>query len=219
MDFKNVPPFISKFVSWISISRVVLVSAFALSLIVSVTLFEQRAFFVDFSDDQYSPEPKIRSLKISDAIYKSMKELVDRSDLIVFSGVVSANLAINQRELVYFYSDSILANVIYEDIVSEYGKVALMFTDNDDENKQMVQLINNKFSCSPYADTANMKLAPKVNSIAPIICRISLPPHYGSFLGYISFGLSRLPNEAEIIQLRAESIKIASRIYQENEKQ
>lgn len=213
---KKVLPLLGKILTWISFTRVLLLALFSAALIISITLFEQRSFLLDVDPKIKTPIPNIREIELNQELKTAIKNLVDKNSLIVFAAVVNTNISINQRETFFFYTDSIMGNILYEKSVNEHGKSHLLFTSSEIENKQIVELMNSKFACHPYEETLNMKLSPEGKSIAPIICRVALPPYYGSFKGYVTLGISRKMSESEIENIKFESIKLANTIFAKN---
>lgn len=210
---KKVLPLLGKILTWITFSRVVLMALFCAVLIISITLFEQRSFLINVEPKIKTPVPHIRNVDVSEEIKSQIKSIVDNNSLIVFAAIINTDMSINQRETFYFYTDSIAGNLLYDESIKLHGKSHLLFTSSEIENKQIVDLMNNKFSCHPYAETLNMKIAPKGEAIAPLICRVALPPFYGSFKGFITLGISRKISNLEHENLKFEATKLANAVY------
>lgn len=214
---KKVLPLLGKILTWITLSRVLLLALFSAALIISITLFEQRSYLIEIQPEVKTPIPNIRQIELNEELKKALKSFVDKSSLVVFVSVVNTNISVNQRETFFFYTDSIVGNLLYEQVVKDHGRSYLLFTVSELENKQIVDLMNNKFACHPYSETLNMKLAPKGEAITPVICRVALPPFYGSFKGYLTIGISRKISDVEHETIKFESIKLANIIYSKND--
>ena len=93
------------------------------------------------------------------------------------------------------------------------GSTQAIFTSSEHGNEQMVAVINGEFGCFKYEDTINYIVAPALASKMPYVCRVSLPPYYGEFSGYLAFGLKAKPDEGKANEVRIEAVRLATEIY------
>ena len=120
---KKVLPLLGKILTWITLSRVLLLALFSAALIISITLFEQRSYLIDIEPKVKTPIPNIRQIELTEELKKAIKSFVDKSSLVVFVSVVNTNISVNQRETFFFYTDSIMGNLLYEQAEKTMVKV------------------------------------------------------------------------------------------------
>lgn len=212
----NLLPKLASFISWLTPRRMLLITAFFLTLIVSLTLFEQRnLIFSKIGDGAVVIEtpPKIR---IAESVADDIITFVDGNKKVVFFSLVSSSIRLNQSEIVYFYTDNPVLRELHLASLKDSGSSFPIFTSIQGENAQMVSALNGEFACYKYEETFKNRSLPQGASIAPYVCNISLPPYYGEFSGFITFGLIDAPTAAEIDALRLVGTRISTEIYTRN---
>lgn len=211
---KKLLPVLSKFIAWETPKRLFMLFAFCMISIISYTLFEQRsAIFAASTDNLSMPPMAVQKIFVPPDINEKIKQLTQQQQNIVFVSLVSADLRVNQREMVYFYSPNSLVNLIHDEALKMRGKTHAIFGTDEGENAQMVAMINGEFACYKYSETSNMRIAPRGNIVAPYLCRISLPPYYDEFYGYLTFGLKSEPDQEQKDILKLEGTRLSTELY------
>lgn len=218
MDWKSALPIIDKFITWATGKKLAMLALAILVIISLGTTYQRRAdvgAFVakKFGDTQPDTGIPELSINLTPEIITRIKETVDRNPDINYLGVVSANIRINQRELIYFYSNDPIVTSDFQASSWHIGSSRAIFTSSEKSNEQMVAVINGEFGCFKYADTINYTAAPTLVNKIPYICRVSLPPYYGEFSGYLVFGVRVQPDEGKANEVRIEAVRLATEIY------
>ena len=212
MDYKKAFPLVEKFVQWGTPKRVILLALTAVVLVVSITMYEQRATFAGLILQDREP-PRDLKIVVHDAMKQKVAELVTKSEHLLIAAVISANLRINERELIFYSTDSTIINSIVQKYVSSKSLYKPIFTGDDKNNAQMIAVINGEFGCFRYDQAVSSGMVPKLGAQAQAVCLVSLPPYMGKFSGYIAFILSKMPDEQLQRELRLEAVKLSTEIY------
>jgi hypothetical protein len=208
MDFilKNLAH-ITNFITWLTFRKVLLL---ALAVFVGLTLYtvyEQRARVVALFVVETEVLPVQTTFVVSSEMQDRIRALVTKNPLIKSVNVLVADIHLNRRTVVFRFSEDEAANAAFEKMVAEKGSTQPIFTSDAANNAQMVAVINGEFVCQAYKDTINAQLLPSLAATTPTICRISLPPYYGDFSGYLAISLTRVPAEFERLELQ-QTIKL-----------
>ena len=205
-------PHARRILQWITLKRVVMLGLGSIVWIVSLTLFENRDKLLESSGNPLINKDYVE-LKVARDSEEFIKEVVDRHDAVSFMMVVSANIARNQRSLSYFYTDDPVIQVDVDEFSDKNGRNAPLLGASDAVNAAIIRAINGDFACY---DSAESLIVPKLNRTVAKICRISIPPYYGQFSGYLTFGLTKDLSPEQLITLRREAVEITSNIYFDN---
>lgn len=148
---------------------------------------------------------------LSDETKKQMVGMVKGSKWLNMILVTEIDLQRNRRLPKYWFLDSPLEPQIQ-------NKAALLFPqpvfDLDAKNtQQMIGILNNEFVCSRFEDTIFFKLFPELQKEMPFICRLSIPPFYGRFVGILTVGLKKIPTKEEQEQIRIELARFSVEVY------
>ena len=73
---KKVLPLLGKILTWITLSRVLLLALFSAALIISITLFEQRSYLIDIEPKVKTPIPNIRQIELTEELKKAINHLL-----------------------------------------------------------------------------------------------------------------------------------------------
>ena len=112
--------------------------------------------------------------------------------------VVSVNFRKNTRSTVYFSAtNEILKEAFISSLAIKISDSPL-FTDNEFNNQNIVNLINNEFDCNEMKDVNINKALAKSVSATPYVCSISVPPYYGRFTGFMTIYLVKKPTSEDI---------------------
>jgi hypothetical protein len=202
---------VSRLIAWLSIKRVALATLFAFSALVLYTSYEDRVIIINtFSNKIVEDEAPFI---VSPPMQTKIQTLVLRDPRIVSIVVWDANLRLNQRTVVYNFADDPVVADAWAKIFQEHGTSQTIFNTDDKNNLQMISLVNGDFKCFPYADTFNARFVPSGSTKINAECRISLPPYYGEFGGYLSLGLTKLPTGYELEEFTSIGKTLANEIF------
>lgn len=202
----------AKIIAWLSLKKVFLLGLTALGGIVMYTAYEQRSQVIEV----FAKNGPKTNFTVSTVLQDRIKATVMTNPLITTVTVLAADLKLNERDIVYRFSDSAVANELWEKQFKERGTRQPIFTKDPENNAQMVSVVNGEFTCHSFAKTLNQNLVPEAAKITPVICRVSLPPYYGDFAGYLTLSLSRVPTEVEEDELQLEAKRLANEIFFKN---
>ena len=204
----------TKVIKVISLKNVAVWVLAAFITIAGYTVFENRAKLVQYvvSESNSTDAPSASGFTVSAASQLKVKQLVDADELVSSAVIMSADIRNNRRIPLYWYSEDLSISKVLDSYFAErYGGVPL-FTSEEKNNENIVGVINGEFACSMYAD-GNSSTFPGLVKRIPYICRVSIPPYYGQFSGYISLALTRIPTQDELITLKSEALTISTEIY------
>jgi hypothetical protein len=201
------------FLGWITFKRAAYLTLAVIVGIVVLTLFEQRKLLLPSGDDDFLPRPAehIR-LKIKDKTGVRMKTYVDTNTLVNLFIVTSASIRLNESDIVYYYSNDPIITYDLTNYFSKNSSVRPLFGIDDNFNASIVRTINGEFDC--YQNVSLIKGID--NTRVHSICRMSVPPHYGGFVGYLTVGVSRLPTLEEKSEIRRILADLSSNIFFDN---
>jgi hypothetical protein len=213
MDFilKNLAH-LTKLIGWLNLKKVLLLSSAALVMLTLYTAYEQRVRVAQLFAEEEGIE-LVYTFAVSAQMQDQIKYLVAKNSLIKSISVLTANIHLNRRTIVYRFSEDMVANETFNKMTAERGMSQPIFNEDDANNKQMVSLINGEFACTPFKDSINMKLVPSLAAASPMICRVSLPPYYGDFAGYLSIVLVKVPTPSEEKELEQIVKQLASELF------
>lgn len=211
---------ITKIITWLNLKRVMLLTVAALVGLTLLTMYEQRDKITDAvetRDVEINGRPvKTNVIVVSPEMQTKIKKLVDDSPLITAISVLNTDLRLNQRTVIYQYADTPVISEAWERFYREHGYIQQIFTTSDKNNTQMVSVINGEFSCVKYEDTLNAALLPENKIAEPVICRISLPPYYGEFSGYLVIALAKVPTPIEQNEVMIQAKSLSNEIFLKN---
>lgn len=180
--------------------------------IFSLTFFEHRAsLLAAFNAADAAPQEV--NLVLADDTKKKIEELVIRSPDINMVMIINADIRVNQRDMVYYFTDDPAIDFIVKNYMKIRSAKQPIFSADEKINAQMVAAINGEFGCYKYEDSGTNILLPKVGQYTAAICRISLPPYYGEFSGYLNVMLTHMPDAELQSEVRIEAVRIATEIY------
>ena len=217
--------FISKAIQAITAKKVIIWLLAISSATVIYTAYENRVEL--FGSVYDAPVPGQGSLanvpvfSLSEGSKSTVKDFVlDNPDVISFM-VFSADLRLNSRTLVHFYTEPLKSSDPEEVIMDNIRVLSALrqatrlplFIKKPEINKQIVKLLNGDFGCTTYSGSPFAIAAPTLNKGAVAICSASLPPYYGFFAGFVTIVLKIDPTVEIQTQLKSQLNVIASEIY------
>jgi len=119
-----------------------------------------------------------------------INERVKRDSSIVGMSVSTADLRMNESHVLFFSSDDLQLTTIANNQIAINDFRLPIFSQNDENNDEVIKLINGNFSCSNFNDTLQARLTPEMSSTVKMICRSSVPSYYGYFSGFVTVYLN-----------------------------
>lgn len=217
MDPKQALPLIERVISWATFKRIGLLATLALAGITALTLHENRAT-VASALSAPSPEARVQTeapLSLSDGTKTMLRDSVIRSQLVNSVGAFSVNLRANQRQTVFWFTDDAVLEQKLRAVEAQAPAASPLFTADEVNNAQVVGLINGEFACARLRDMANRLITAHavLEGRVTHVCRVSIPPYYSQFAGYLLFGLAREPSPHEVDALRLEATRLSTEVY------
>ena len=216
MDKKAILLLLHKLVVWVSLKRLVLLFLCVFVGIVSLTMFEQRSVILEaWNNRDASTAPRRQVIEFSGALEKQLQGAVHGSASIIGITVQAVNLKVNEKQVVFSYFDEPGLTQLFDSILKAQGPVNSMFDHDQSNNLQMVSVINGEFTCVKIEETQIFRSHSDVARSAKTLCRMSIPPFYGGFSGFVTLWLREPPSAELISQTRLEIVRLSSEVYRE----
>lgn len=198
----------------LNLRATLLTIALLLTSVVLFTLWENRGVLLGPLITSPAKTPDLEFVfPVADQTKTSIRQLVERNHLIVGITIWAAEPKLNRRKAIYWFSDDPVVEAAFKGLEErQFGGIRL-FTNDARNDAQMVRLINGEWGCDLFSTTINATLLPSLASRTPYICRVSLPPYFGEFSGYVAVSLKTVPSEDEVDQLRSDIVKLSTEIY------
>lgn len=200
----------TKLVKSISPKRVMLWCATGTFAIIAFTVFEHRRELYQISAIGNPHVGHIgATFNIGGQSRSELSTLVRGDENILAAGVLSADMRLNLRSVVFVFSQE------KQDIVAAAPGAARLplFTTDLMNNNQVIRSINGEFSCALFAGSVASSIAQFANSKSVYVCQSGLPPYYGFFTGFITILLATPPSIEEQHRLKTSLDIIATEIY------
>ena len=202
-----------KIIRVISLKNIIIWTLAAFFTIAGYTIFENRNDILKTMSGTNISAPA-SNFRVSPYVRERAKQFVDREDIVVGMVVLTADIRNNRRIPVFWYSDdAYVTKQLDSTFTGRFGGVPL-FTSDDVNNSSVVSAINAEFTCTTFEESGMSILFPSLAPRFPVVCKISVPPYYGKFAGYIIVALNQQPKPSEIDYIKAESIDLSNEIYQ-----
>jgi len=205
-----------KFLSVLTWKKLVQLLAFIFVIGLTWTTYENREIIYGYaSQKRIDPStPHIREL--SKKTVDEIKDVVERSELIVGIQVIMADFQKNQRVVVYTYIDS--SEDELRKILSRVSSTSIsnvpLFSEAEADNKYLVALINGEFLCRPFDDTLLQHRAQDASRYVKSACSNGIPASYGRFTGLIVVYLKHLPKPDDYDQIRSVARSLSTTIFE-----
>ena len=207
---------IQKFLSVLTWKKLVQLSAFICVIGLTWATYENREIIYGYANQKrIDPNtPHVREL--SKKTIDELSGAVERSELIVGIQIVLADFQKNQRVVIYTYidNDAVELKKIWSRVSNTSISNLPLFSENVDDNKHLVALINGEFLCRPFGDTVSARAAPDAEQYVKMTCSNGIPASYGRFTGLIVVYLKRLPKADEYDQIRSLARTMATTIFE-----
>jgi hypothetical protein len=167
--------------------------------------------------DNLPPVISNTKFQISDRSKDALVEYMREEPLIVGVAAVEVDLAKNTRRTVFFQASLSALQRVWDDYLTRRAPPPAVFSASSpaQQNERMAHVINGNFDCRPFRDTVGFKYYPEAENFAPWICSISVPPGFtgGDFSGFITFYLTREPEDAEMKKMTKNAIELSALIH------
>jgi hypothetical protein len=201
-------------ISWKSIAKAVVIILISMACF---TLYEHRVpFYKRFLSVARVSAGGMLPSPPSDATQEAVKKLVVRDSIIGAAQLVNADLARNQRVVIYTHADDWNIKYWLEEFYKRRLTPTPLFLDGDeagvlDNNTRMISIINGQVDCQPFEKNIVSQRIPELAGKVSMLCSVSIPPYY--FSGYLTLWLTRIPTPREMEDLRADARSLSSDIY------
>lgn len=203
--------FVQDITDKLTLSKIAAVFLFGVLGTFLTLVYENRSSVFDSALSVWRGEKEHTNWELSDSTKAQMVGTVKASSWINFILISEVDLQKNRRIPKYWFMDP-AAEVLIE------NKSALLQSqpvfDLDAKNtQQMIGILNNEFVCSPFEDTIFSKMFPNLQKEIPYVCRLSIPPFYGRFVGILTIGLRKQPSKDELEQIRIDLARFSVEVY------
>jgi hypothetical protein len=205
-----------KIIRVISLKNVLIWTIASFFLIVGYAIFESRGDILSYLTERPSAAIATSGFTVTSSVRNRAQRFVDREDLVVGMVILTADIRNNRRIPVFWYSDdAYVSKQLDSTFTGRFGGVPL-FTSDDKNNASVVSAINAEFTCSPFDESGMSILFPNLSNRFPVVCKVSVPPFYGKFAGYIIVALQQAPNATEVDLIKAETTDLSNEIFLRN---
>lgn len=149
--------------------------------------------------------------ELSDQTKTQMVGMVKSSQWMNMILVTEIDLQQNRRLPKYLYLDS-----PQEKNVQNKASILIpqpVFDLDPKNTQQMIGILNNEFVCNKFEDTIFARIYPELAKEMPYVCRLSIPPFYGRFVGLLTVGLRHQLSKDEMERLRVELARFSVEVY------
>jgi hypothetical protein len=203
---------VSKLVKTITLKSVLLLSLAGILAIAALLSFEHRAeIFGSITTPKQRPVNEVgHEFVIGDDTKARIRDIIKTDQTYNGIAILSADIRLNTRRVIYVYdptaSKAKMAHLLNTSRLP-------LFTRNEDNNRQIVKLINGEFFCAPYATTQVAQMAPDQIGSNVTICRVSIPPYYGFFSGFVALALRVDPSIEQQSRIKEMLENLATEVY------
>jgi hypothetical protein len=202
-------PYVKRFLQWVTLMRITMLGLGAIVFILTMTLFENRNILLELHNPLPRPTEHVL-LKLSSDTQQQINRVIATNKTVNFIMVISANIEKNERALIYWKASDPIIHIEIEEYIKNNGLTAPLLGRDDETNTAIVRAINGDFACY---NTASSLIGLSLNAKVTKVCRISIPPYYGQFSGYLTFGMNEEPSAEKMAELTKYAIEISSDIY------
>jgi hypothetical protein len=195
---ESIKNFILSLLTWVGDSPLRLFSVILLCTLSGAGWFlytEKDAFMSSYRAQQALPK--------MNGNYEAAAAFIIKNSTAELVAIYEVNTLLNTRKLVYFATRS-----SGRDKLNDGTEVGLL-TKNYENNNDVIGLMSGKIPCSPYLRPQSyMGFVYKEHGIE-FMCRVSVPPEAGTFIGQISVGWRAVvadPAESQTILLIASGL-------------
>lgn len=204
---------IKEFLDVLSWKKIAQVSVFLAILLCAWASYESRESIYNFVKNSklsnQSPTISISKITASD-----IQGIVDKSELIIGIQIIIVDFQRNTRSVAYTYTDDTGLRNIYDNFQKNNIFDFPLFTNDESNNKRLVELINGEFVCVQFHETMSAKILPAADQYIKTTCSTGIPPFYGKFSGVVSVYTKRTPSAEEVDQIRGLAKNISAIVYE-----
>lgn len=208
--------FLAKVLDKISLMRVGLIIILTLITMSSVIVYENRNSFFSFPSFTQPKSPNLvgGSFVIGRETKQRIQQIITHTDYILGISVRNADLRLNKNVGVYYYGKPGVLTTMYENLLSSSTDLFPLWSSNLDLNNQIIRLIGGDFYCLPFNATLLQSLRPDLAVEVKSVCRVSLPPYFGYFTGFIEIYTNKDLTLDEMQVLQVVFKDLSNKIYQ-----
>jgi hypothetical protein len=195
----------------LTLGKIFIVLLFGILGTVLTLTYENRALVFQKVLAATKGSSEITGWELSDSTKAQMVGMARGSQWINMVLITEIDLQKNRRIPKYWFLDSPQEPTIKNRTTVLFPQPVF---DLDAKNtQQMIGILNNEFVCNPIEDTVFFKLFPELQKEMPYICRLSIPPFYGRFVGILTVGLRKVPTKDELEQVRIDLARFSVEVY------
>lgn len=141
-------------------------------------------------------------LFVDEKAKRAIEDTLRRAPAFVAIGVVSVNMPMNTRRLIYFSSLDPVIDRVQKDYADKHPApdISLFSTEDAENNKRVIALLNGEMVCLPLFDSRSAPFLK--NTSIKHVCAVGTPPWFGSFRGSVIAYLNITPTAEDILQIR-----------------
>jgi hypothetical protein len=130
--------------------------------------------------------------------------------------IINVDFRKNIRTQAFFVSNNEKLKKSVDDYLAlTGGSGTSIFTNNEVNNKRIIDLLNGNFICTPYEDTIAPLIYQGTLGSINYICSVPIPPYYGKFTGYVNVYLTEKPTDTKIAAIRQSMSELSIIVYEE----
>jgi hypothetical protein len=206
---------IQKFLQVLTWKKLLQLFLFLFIISLSWATYENREVIYGFANQKRIDPSSPHVHELSKNTTNEIDAIVERSELIVGIQVILADFQKNQRIVIYSSIDS--DNPELKKIYSKFANSSIgnvpLFSDNVDDNRHLVALINGEFACRPFLETLSGRMAVEAGQYIKFSCSNGIPASYGRFTGVIVVYLKRQAHAEEYDQIRSVTKVLSTTIF------
>lgn len=206
---------LTKIIKTLSFRRILTVSLTVLVGIIALTVYENRNRI--FAAAQLTVPVRNNmvgsTFTVGEDTRTEIDQRVKKDSSIIGMSVSTADLRLNESHVLFFSSDDTQLTTIVNNQIDVNDFRSPIFSQNDENNIEVIKLINGNFSCSSFHDTLQARLTPEMGSTAKMICRSSIPSYYGYFSGFVTVYLNEQYSVDRQAMLKITTDRLSVDIY------
>ena len=178
--------------TWKRLIISIIAGAFAISMF---TLYENRQTLFDQAKTGLNSTVDDLELKAPGKVGQALiQEFMKKHPEVLMLSLLDANPLSNQRIVVYraFNSAQLEAEVLSQTLKVPTAGDGPLFTNDPENNKQVLAILNGEFYCSPPTGIL-LTAFPEQGKLVKQQCRVPLPPSFGKATGWMTLHMRDWP--------------------------
>ena len=215
MDFKYVTGVLRE-LSWTKIAQV---AVFCLIIVAFTVLWASReGIYQSISVGSIPTNKMFETIYMSSRSIEETKQALNKLDHTGAIGIqiINVDFRKNIRTQAFFASNNDKFKKSVDDYLALMGGTGTsIFTNNEVNNKRIIDLLNGNFICTPYEDTLAPLIYQGTLAYVKYVCSVPIPPYYGKFTGYVNVYLTEKPTDTKIAAIRQSMSELSIIVYEE----